>query len=132
MGFTGPQGEIAWDPHDAIEVAQWLNQTGRAVISGDALGWFADGSVRDTLSPADPNRRLVSGWDARLPMAGEQWEDYCQFCLDSAVGALRDSITPGDVLEEVVAVRYRLSWRDSKTPSDPAPLPGNPAARYWG
>lgn len=130
-GFSGPQGEIAWDPDDAIEVAQWLNQARRAVLSGDALGWFADGSVCDTLSPADPNRRLVSGWDVRGPMAGEQWEDYCRFCLDSAVVALHDSITPGDVLEKVVAVRYRLSWRDSIAPSGPEPLPGNPAARYW-
>jgi hypothetical protein len=131
-GFSGPQGEIAWDPDEAIKVAQWLNQMRQAVLSGDALGWLADGSVCATLSPADPSRRLISGWDVRGRSAAEQWEDYCQFCLDSAVVALHDPVTPGDVAEEVVAVRYRLSWRDSIGSSGPEPLPGNPPALYWG
>ena len=69
-GFGGPHDEIAWDPDDAIEVAQWLNQTRRAVVSGNALGWFADGSVCDTLSSGDPNRRLVSRWDTRGAYSG--------------------------------------------------------------
>lgn len=131
-GFTGSHGELAWDPDQAIEVAQWLAETRQAVISGDALGWCVDGSAREDISSADPDRRLVTGWDVRGQITGEQWQEYCRFCLDSAVLALSDPITPDEVAEEVVAVRYRLSWRDQMEPSGPATLPGNPAARYWG
>ena len=131
-GFAGPRGEVAWDPDEAIEVARWLAATRRAVLGGDALGWVADGSVCDRLSPADPNQRLVSGWDVRGRIAGEQWEDYCQFCLDSAVVALSDPIRQADVAEDVVAVRYRLSWRDEIGSPGATTLPGKPPALYWG
>jgi hypothetical protein len=132
IGAVGPNGDIAWDPDDAIKVAQWLSQARRAVLGGDALGWFADGSVCDTLSSVAPGRRLVSGWDVRGRAPGEKWEDYCHFCLASAMSALRDPIKPEDVAEAVTAVRYRLSWRDSLGAADPEPLPGNPPALYWG
>jgi hypothetical protein len=130
-GFTGPSGELAWDPDQAIKVAQWLAETRQAVIGGDALGWRVDGSVCDNIAPADPDRTLVTGWDVRGQITGEQWQDYCRFCLDSALGALSDPITPNEAAEEVVAVRYRLSWRHQIEPG-PTTLPGNPAARYWG
>jgi hypothetical protein len=80
----------------------------------------------------DPGRRLVRGWDVRRREAGEEWSSYCLSCLDSAVMSLSDAVTPRDVAEDVVAVRYRLWWRDRFGESDVKQLPGNPDARYWG
>ncbi len=131
-GFTDSHGELAWDPDQAIKVAQWLAEMRQAVMSGDALGWRADGAVCDNISPANPDRRLVAGWDVRGQITGEQWQEYCRYCRDSAVVALSDPVRPDEVAEEVVAVRYRLSWQDQIEPSSGATLPGNPAALHWG